>query len=164
MARKIGIGVVSAGGIAGIEHIPNLLRLKPQFEVAGVCDPSATARGFVTGHSAFAGSGPLSLIEAHVKRAVPVHCKDTRKAVVERARREHMSFMGAVMEGIFTVLGDRLIDYAPILRVLAEADCSGWLAAEAEQDPKKAHPLTYAKMGFENPSRLAKAAGFTVDN
>ena len=39
---------------------------------------------------------------------------------------------------------------------------AGWLVVEAEQDPKKAHPLTYATMGFDNLDRMAKEAGFTV--
>ena len=29
MAKRIRIGVIGAGGIAQIEHLPNLLRLKP---------------------------------------------------------------------------------------------------------------------------------------
>ena len=91
-----------------------------------------------------------------------MHCKDTRKQVLERARAEDMSFMGAVLEGIFTVPGDGCIDYAAILRVLADAGYSGWLVVEAEQDPAKAHPLTYATMGFKNLSRLANEAGFTI--
>lgn len=117
-----------------------------------------------TGHSTFSGGDPLSLIKAHVKRVVHVHCKDVRKSVFEKARAEDMSFMGAVLEGIFTVPGDGTIDYPAILRVLAEADYSGWLVVEAEQDPRKAHPLTYATMGFKNLSRMAKEAGFTVVN
>jgi inosose dehydratase len=99
-----------------------------------------------------------------MRRVVHVHCKDARKAVLERARRDDMSFMGAVMEGIFTVPGDGFIDYPAILRVLAEADYAGWLVVEAEQDPKKAHPLTYATMGFKNLSRMAREAGFTVES
>jgi len=117
-----------------------------------------------TGHSVFSGGDPLNLIKEHVHRVVHVHCKDSRKAVLERARRDDMSFMGAVMEGIFTVPGDGFIDYPAILRVLAEADYSGWLVVEAEQDPKKAHPLTYATMGFKNLSRMATEAGFTVES
>ena len=27
---------------------------------------------------------------------------------------------------------------------------SGWVVVEAEQDPAKAHPLTYAKLGYKN--------------
>lgn len=116
-----------------------------------------------TGHSTFSGGDPLQLIKTHVKRVVHVHCKDVRKPVFERARAEDMSFMGAVLEGIFTVPGDGSVDYPSILRVLAETNYSGWLVVEAEQDPGKAHPLTYATMGFKNLSCLAKEAGFTVE-
>lgn len=116
-----------------------------------------------TGHSTFSGGDPLQLIKDNVKRVVHVHCKDVRKPVLEKARAEDMSFMGAVLEGIFTVPGDGSTDYASILRVLAEANYSGWLVVEAEQDPRKAHPLTYATMGFKNLSRLAREAGFTVE-
>ena len=115
-----------------------------------------------TGHSTFSGGDPLQLIKDNVKRVVHVHCKDVRKPMLEKAHAEDMSFMGAVLEGIFTVPGDGFLDYASILRVLAEANYSGWLVVEAEQDPRKAHPLTYATMGFKNLSRLAAEAGFTV--
>jgi inosose dehydratase len=117
-----------------------------------------------TGHSSFSGGDPLSLIKRHVKRVVHVHCKDARQAKLEKARAEDMSFMAAVIDGIFTVPGDGMIDYPSILKVLAENSYSGWLVVEAEQDPKKAHPLTYATMGFNNLSRMARDAGFTVEN
>jgi inosose dehydratase len=116
-----------------------------------------------TGHSTFSGGNPLQLIKDNVKRVVHVHCKDVRKPMLEKARSQDMSFMAAVLEGIFTVPGDGFTDYASILRVLAEANYSGWLVVEAEQDPRKAHPLTYAAMGFKNLSRLATEAGFTVE-
>ena len=116
-----------------------------------------------TGHSTFSGGDPLQLVKGNVKRVVHVHCKDVRKPMLEKARAEDMSFMGAVLEGIFTVPGDGFLDYASILRVLAEANYSGWLVVEAEQDPRKAHPHTYATMGFKNLSRLAAEAGFTVE-
>jgi inosose dehydratase len=115
-----------------------------------------------TGHSVFAGGDPLSLARSHAGRIVHVHCKDSRRPILEKARREDMSFMDAVLEGIFTVPGDGFIDYPSILRVLADSGYSGWLVVEAEQDPRKAHPLTYATMGFRNLSRMAREAGFTV--
>ena len=45
--QRVRIGVIGAGGIAQIEHVPNLLRLKQQFEILGVCDPSAKVRAFI---------------------------------------------------------------------------------------------------------------------
>lgn len=43
----IRVGVIGAGGVAQVEHIPNLLRLHRQFEVLGVYDPSQKVRAFV---------------------------------------------------------------------------------------------------------------------
>jgi len=44
---RVRIGVVGAGMIAQIEHIPNLLRLRDRFELKGVSDPSRASREFV---------------------------------------------------------------------------------------------------------------------
>ena len=115
-----------------------------------------------TGHCAFAGGDPVALVRRHVGRIVHVHCKDTRPDILDRARRENLSFMQAVVDGIFTVPGDGSIDYPTILKVLADHGYAGWLVVEAEQDPAKDHPLTYARLGFCNLARLALRAGFTV--
>jgi predicted dehydrogenase len=45
---RIRVGVIGAGMISQVEHIPNLLRLGDLFEVAGVADPSKISRQFVT--------------------------------------------------------------------------------------------------------------------
>ncbi len=117
-----------------------------------------------TGHSAFSGGDPVALAKRHAKRVVHVHCKDTRPEILAGARRDDMSFMQAVMDGIFTVPGDGSVDYATILRTLHEAGYRGWLVVEAEQDPRKAHPLTYATLGYRNLRALAEGAGFTVED
>lgn len=118
---------------------------------------------FDTGHSVFAGGDPFSLLRRHVARVVHVHCKDARRAILDRARRDDLSFMAAVVDGIFTVPGDGFIDYPAILAVLAAHAYGGWLVVEAEQDPGKAHPLTYATLGYRNLARMANEAGFTVE-
>ena len=45
------------------------------------------------------------------------------------------------------------------MRPVAEAGYEGWLICEAEQDPAKAHPLTYARKGFGRLSATAAALG-----
>ncbi|MDQ0473269.1 myo-inosose-2 dehydratase [Labrys wisconsinensis] len=116
-----------------------------------------------TGHCAFSGGDPQALLRRHVGRVVHVHCKDVRPRVLARARAEDMSFMAAVMAGIFTVPGDGALDYPILLLLLAEHGYAGWLVVEAEQDPFKAHPLTYATMGYRNLYHLALEAGFEVE-
>jgi inosose dehydratase len=117
---------------------------------------------FDTGHCVYAHGDPAAFLERHIGRINHVHCKDIRRPVLERAWKEDMSFMDAVLAGIFTVPGDGSVDYAPLLRRLHDAGYEGWLVVEAEQDPAKAHPLTYARMGHDNLARLARDAGFTI--
>ena len=59
--------------------------------------------------------------------------------------------------------GDGVIDYPTLLGLLARHGYAGWLVVEAEQDPAKAHPLTYATMGYRNLLKLAKQAGFVIE-
>jgi len=115
-----------------------------------------------TGHATFAGADPLSLAKRHTSRIVHVHCKDVRRPVLDLALKKNQSFLDAVVDGVFTVPGDGSIAYQPILAHLAGQGYQGWLVVEAEQDPAKAHPLTYATMGFRNLSALAQESGFTV--
>ena len=44
-------------------------------------------------------------------------------------------------------------------QLLKAQNYHGWLVVEAEQDPAIAHPLTYARLGYNNLSRLARDAG-----
>lgn len=110
-----------------------------------------------TGHAVFAGADPVALARRHRGRIAHVHCKDVRGPVFDTARRVDMSFLDAVVAGVFTVPGDGLVDFRAVLGELP--GYSGWLVVEAEQDPAKAHPLTYAKLGFNNLARLAQQAG-----
>jgi inosose dehydratase len=107
-----------------------------------------------TGHLTYAGGDVLGVAKRHAARIVHVHCKDVRPAVLADARRRDRSFLDAVVDGVFTVPGDGCVDYRSLLEILRDAGYDGWLVVEAEQDPKKAHPLTYARMGFAHLSRL----------
>jgi inosose dehydratase len=115
-----------------------------------------------TGHCLFAGGDPAALLLRHIGRVVHVHCKDVRREVLDRALESDMSFMDAVLQGIFTVPGDGCIDFPSLLRDLQAHDYAGWLVVEAEQDPRIAHPLTYATMGYDNLLAMARTAGFAV--
>ena len=112
-----------------------------------------------TGHLTYAGGDVLAVARRHAQRVAHVHCKDVRPAVLADARRRDQSFLDAVVAGVFTVPGDGCVDYRALLEILREAGYAGWLVVEAEQDPAKAHPLTYARMGFAHLSRLLADLG-----
>jgi inosose dehydratase len=108
-------------------------------------DPDLVHLLLDTGHITWSGDDPLALARDHAARIRHVHLKDIRRDVTEECKRVGLSFLDAVRAGVFTVPGDGTIDFEPILRTLAESGYRGWLVVEAEQDPAKAHPLTYAK-------------------
>ena len=76
---------------------------------------------------------------------------------MEAARRNDRCFLDSVIEGVFTVPGDGMVDFPGVLAELK--GYNGWLVVEAEQDPAKAHPLTYARLGHTNLAGFATSAG-----
>ena len=115
-----------------------------------------------TGHLAYAGADAAAVARRHARRINHVHCKDVRPAVLARARAADRSFLDAVVEGVFTVPGDGGVVFDPVLAVLRDADYRGWLVVEAEQDPAKAHPLTYARQGYAHLKSVATRAGLVL--
>ncbi len=112
-----------------------------------------------TGHLTYAGGNPTAVAERHAARIAHVHLKDIRAAVLSDMKAKDAPFLNAVLAGVFTVPGDGSVDYPSVFKVLKKANYAGWLVVEAEQDPKKAHPLTYAKMGYQYAHKLAVETG-----
>ena len=111
-----------------------------------------------TGHMTFAGGDPLAVAKRHGDRIVHVHCKDIRRYALAACQGRDVSFSQAVLEGLFTAPGDGMVDYPGLLKILAGARYSGWLVQEAEQDPRIAHPLTYASLGCAHLKKLCATA------
>ncbi len=110
-----------------------------------------------TGHATLGGADPAALAERYRHRISHVHTKDVRAAVLAEAAAGDWSFLKSVVEGVYTVPGDGMVDYATVFRALPSY--SGWVVIEAEQDPAKANPLKYAKLGFANLTRMLAEAG-----
>ncbi|MCI9390420.1 MAG: myo-inosose-2 dehydratase [Lachnospiraceae bacterium] len=107
-------------------------------------DPDLVYLLFDSGHLSFAGIDPEKVLKKYVDRVRHVHLKDLRRSVVEQSREGKWSFLKGVRAGTFTVPGDGDVDFAPIFRILEEADYQGWVVVEAEQDPAVANPFEYA--------------------
>lgn len=112
-----------------------------------------------TGHATWGGADPARLARHYRDRIGHVHCKDVREDVMWRANREDWSFLDSVLEGVYTVPGDGMIDYVRVLKELP--GYSGWVVVEAEQDPEKAEPAAYARLGHANLTRFLSEAGFS---
>ena len=115
-----------------------------------------------TGHMLFAGGDSLQVAENFKERIIHVHCKDMRKNVLDKSLSQDSSFRQAFLDGAFTVPGDGCIDYKPLLNFLKKINYEGWLVVEAEQDPAKANPLEYAKIGYSYLTNACKDTGLII--
>jgi inosose dehydratase len=149
-------------GMAFHHHMGTIVQTGPEIDALMRHTGEAAGLLFDSGHCLFAGADPLDVLMRHVGRVVHVHCKDVRPAVMDKALGFDWSFMHAVLKGVYTVPGDGCIEFMPLLETLRAAEYGGWLVVEAEQDPRIAHPLTYARMGFGYLASAAEEAGFEV--
>ncbi|GME29495.1 myo-inosose-2 dehydratase [Pantoea sp. QMID1] len=117
---------------------------------------------FDAGHLVFAGVDPLRILEKHGDRIIHVHTKDVREEVLRAVDRNSNSFLDAVLQGVYTVPGDGMIDFSTIVNKLAQIGYQGWFVVEAEQDPAKAPPLEYARIGYKTLRSALDAAGYSV--
>ena len=115
-----------------------------------------------TGHMLFAGGDLIKVAKDYSSRLQHVHCKDIRKDVLNKSLKNDLSFIDAFFAGVFTVPGDGCIDYKTFLKLLKDLNYKGWLVVEAEQDPKKANPLEYGKIGFNHLKKISTDCGFKI--
>ncbi len=97
-----------------------------------------------SGHLYLSGEDPVAILNRYLPRIKHVHLKDVRDDIAAKVKREKLSFLNGVRQGVFTVPGDGSIDFTKIFEILANSDYTGWLLVEAEQDPAKANPFEYA--------------------
>ena len=118
---------------------------------------------FDTGHMTFARGNSLNVIKKYAKRINHVHTKDIRSEVINSLDKSNESFLDAVLKGAFTVPGDGNINFKEIVEVLAQNNYQGWFIVEAEQDPAKANPFEYAKIGYKELVECLNLYGYQIE-
>jgi inosose dehydratase len=117
-----------------------------------------------TGHLTFAGGNVDATTRRHGPRINHVHVKDIRGPVLRQLREGNWSFLKGVLNGVFTVPGDGMIDFASFAHTLKEIGYSGWVVVEAEQDPAVANPLDMARIGMNELRRVAADASIEISD
>jgi len=140
--------------------------IETEREIDLLMENTGTSVGLLidTGHLGFANADTGAVTRRYGLRINHVHCKDIRQEIFKQVREKDLSFLNAVLEGVFTVPGDGFIDFENFAKVLAEIDYSGWVVVEAEQDPEKANPLEYSRMGYQHLSNVLHEAGLEISS
>ncbi|WP_338450621.1 myo-inosose-2 dehydratase [Niallia oryzisoli] len=116
--------------------------------------PEKVSLLFDTGHLVFSGENPIEIYKKYQSRIKHIHFKDIREAVANGVKDNQDSFLVGVKKGVFTVPGDGMIDFDPIMKEIIESEYGGWIVVEAEQDPAKANPFEYALKARKYIDRL----------
>jgi inosose dehydratase len=126
-------------------------------------DPALTLL-YDTGHLHFAGADPVAVLDKWGDRVHHVHFKDVRQPVLDWVHSEDRSFLDGVAAGVYSVPGDPegCIDFQAITDRLKAMNYDGWIVVEAEQDPAKAPPFEYSKMGYDHIRAVAAASGLSI--
>ena len=160
---RLGERMASEGiRIAFHHHMGTVIEREAEIDRLMAGTPDSVGLLLDTGHLAFAGADPAAVAAKWAARVNHVHAKDVRPDVLQEVRDQRMSFLDAVVAGVYTVPGDGCLDFAAALRPLAAADYQGWLIVEAEQDPAKAPALPYARRGCAHLREAAAQAGLVV--
>ena len=100
---------------------------------------------------------PVKLAAKYRDRISHIHVKDVRPHIMQQATAENLSFLDAVIEGVFTVPGDGCIDF---VRVLNEfPNYRGWVVVEAEQYNQRLSTGEFANLGADNLKEYLKQSG-----
>ena len=113
-----------------------------------------------TGHLLFAKANYERVLKKYISKINHIHCKDIRKNILENSLENDLSFRESFLDGVFTVPGDGCINYKPLFKILHENSYEKWLIIEAEQDPIKANPLEYAKIGYNYLTNTLKGINY----
>lgn len=117
---------------------------------------------FDTGHLLFGGGDVMATLNRWGDRVHHVHFKDIRPPIVQDTRENNRSFLDAVIAGAFTVPSDGCIDFQAVANALKAMDYAGWIVVEAEQDPAKAPPYEYSRMGYDHIVDVCGQAGLEI--
>ncbi|OYD26477.1 inosose dehydratase [Mycoplasma testudineum] len=107
-------------------------------------NPEYVSLIFDTGHFSYTGEDISKIVKELAPRIKHVHLKSIRKDIVDKVKRENLSFLNGVRLGSFTIPGDGDVNYDKFFEVLSKHGYQGWFLVEAEQDPAKANPFVYA--------------------
>lgn len=143
-------------------HMGSMIESEGDVDALMAGSSTAVSLCFDTGHMLFGGGDVMATLDRWADRVHHVHFKDIRPDVVKDVRDNSRSFLDAVIDGAFTVPGDGCIDFQAVANKLQAMDYNGWIVVEAEQDPAKAPPYEYSKIGFEHIQKVCAQAGLKI--
>jgi len=130
-AKSYGVRAVihpHAGGYIEYEDEINKLLEDIPYETAGLC--------LDTGHLYYAKMDPIEWLRKCADRLDYIHFKDIDLEVYNEVMGERIRFFDACGKGVMCPIGQGVIDYESIHKLLKEIKYHGYITIEQERDPR----------------------------
>lgn len=95
-------------------------------------DPTLVGLCFDTGHYALGGGDPVEGIKQHADRIWHVHFKDFEPSKVAQADANGWGYQELVGQGVFSELGQGVVDFPAVYQVLQDTNYDGWVVVEQD--------------------------------
>ena len=112
-------------------------------------DPDLVGYVFDTGHYALGGGDPIEGLKKFADRIVHVHFKDFDPEIFAQAETKGWGYQQLIARGMFSELGQGVVDFAAAKAVLDEIGYAGWIVVEQDMLLSMGSPTESARRNRE---------------
>jgi inosose dehydratase len=114
-------------------HVGSFIETRAEIdELFGRVDRSKVFHGPDIGHLAWAGDDVLAYTRDYIDHIVTLHVKDIDPTVRSQGVAGKWEYMQFARTGIFTELGQGMVDFPALFDILRGAGFSGWVVVETD--------------------------------
>lgn len=142
-ATQVAEAVKRETGLRSVIHHHGATYVETPAEIdkfLSLTDPDLIGLCFDTGHYAFGGGDPLTGLKTHAARIWHVHFKDFNPTVLQQADAQNWSYTDMIGQGVFSELGQGVVDFPAIVSQLHDLNYQGWIVVEQDVLPGMGSP------------------------
>lgn len=146
-------------GVTATVHPHVGTMIETEGDIRRVLNGSTVGITFDTGHMFIGGTDPVRFSLEHADRVKHAHLKDVRLDLARKVQAGELTYYQAVVQGMYTALGDGDVDIRAIVTNLIKAGYDGWFCLEqdnvVQSNPAEgAGPFEDAKRSVEFINRV----------
>ncbi len=118
-------------------HVGSTVETRAEIDrLFSMVDRSLVFQGPDIGHLAWGGVDPVQFCRDYADSIKTMHIKDINPAVMKEGVEKAWDYATFSAHGIFAELGEGMVDFASIFRILKDAGFQGWVVVETDVTTK----------------------------
>lgn len=118
-------------------HVGSFIETRAEIDkLFSLVDRSLVFQGPDVGHLAWAGDDVVAFCRDYASDIKTIHIKDIDPRVLAEGVANGWDYRAFSDHGIFTELGEGLVDFPAVFRILEEANFQGWVVVETDVTQK----------------------------